>query len=111
MAERSNSFADLNNIIEPPAFQTKPKGSNMPDKGNVDQISVDQGFPSRKAQPATPARRQRRYTTGRNQQINFKAKAETIARFNRLADERNLSLCETLEVALDGLEQSTNRKS
>jgi hypothetical protein len=65
--------------------------------------SVDQGFPSSKAQPVKTAKRQRHYTTGRNQQINSKATADTFARFYRLADEKHLSLCQTLEVALDAL--------
>ncbi len=107
MAERANPFADLNTISEPPAFQTKPKASQSSNKLHVEQISVDQGFPSRKAQPATtPARRQRRYTTGRNQQINFKATTATVERFYRIADARQQSLCETLELALDALERS-----
>ena len=50
-------------------------------------------------------RLQRRYTTGRNQQINVKATAETIARFYRIADEMNVPLGEVLSRALDALDK------
>ncbi len=50
-------------------------------------------------------RPRRTYTTGRNQQINFKATPATIERFYRIADEKKLPLCETLELALDALER------
>jgi hypothetical protein len=79
----------------------------------IEEISRKSGFPSR--QPATrsapvtlPAqpRTQRRYVTGRNQQINIKAKAETIATLNRLADELNAPFGEVLERALNALDLS-----
>lgn len=49
-------------------------------------------------------RRAVRHRTGRNQQFNIKASAETIARFYSLADERRVALGELLEQALDALE-------
>ena len=49
------------------------------------------------------------YTTGRNQQINIKATAETIARFYRLADENHVPLGALLEQALAALEQSQTK--
>ena len=103
---RVNPFADP---VEAPAFTTKPKPPQSPaSPSSVEQIAHDQGFPSRQARkaPATPTKRPRRtYTTGRNQQINFKATAATIERFYRIADEKKLPLCETLELALDALER------
>lgn len=106
--ERINPFAEPS---EAPAFTTKPKAPKpVETSANVEQIARDQGFPSRQAQkptPVAPMKRPRRpYTTGRNQQINFKATAETIERFYRIADEKKLPLCETLELALDALERS-----
>lgn len=103
---RVNPFADPN---EAPAFTTKPKPTQSPvTTSNVEQIAKDQGFPSRQARktPEIAAKRPRRtYTTGRNQQINFKATPATIERFYRIADEKKLPLCETLELALDALER------
>jgi hypothetical protein len=54
-------------------------------------------------------RRTGRHRTGRNQQFNIKATAETIVRFYRLADERRMALGELLEQALDALEKSAER--
>lgn len=54
-------------------------------------------------------RRTARHRTGRNQQFNIKATAETIVRFYRLADERRMALGELLEQALDALEKSAER--
>jgi hypothetical protein len=63
-------------------------------------------------EPLSPSirRKQRRYTTGRNQQLNFKATPQTVERLYRIADERKLTLCQTLELALDALECSSGSK-
>ena len=119
MNERANPFGDLGDFT--PA-QAKPK----PDPAVIDQVAEAHGFPSRKpaAPPAveltpapspastpepvpgdtSPARKQRRYTTGRNKQVNIKATDETIQRLYRLADERQVPLGELLEQALDALQ-------
>jgi hypothetical protein len=103
---RVNPFTDPS---EAPTFTTKPKPPLSPaTTSSVEQIAHDQGFPSRQARkaPAAAAKRPRRtYTTGRNQQINFKATPATIERFYRIADEKKLPLCETLELALDALDR------
>jgi hypothetical protein len=117
MNERANPFGDLGDFPLAPA---KPK----PDPAVIDQVAEAHGFPSRKpAAPPTvdptpaslpvsaavdpaPARKQRRYTTGRNKQVNIKATDETIQRLYRLADDRNVPLGELLEQALDALEAS-----
>lgn len=111
---RVNPFEDLADF--------KPKPETKPvEKAQIDKLAEDNNFPSRQAQrPVAPApasepipapaqpnsRRARRYTTGRNRQINIKATQETIDRLYRLADEKNMPLGELLEVALDALEQS-----
>jgi hypothetical protein len=111
MNERANPFGDLGDFT--PA-QAKPK----PDLAVIDQVAEANGFPSRmpSALQSTvgslpppsvdqaPARKQRRYTTGRNKQVNIKATDETIQRLYRLADDRNVPLGELLEQALDALE-------
>lgn len=116
MNERANPFGDLGDFT--PAL-AKPK----PDPAVIDQVAEAHGFPSRKpvAPPAAepglaslpvpaavdpaPTRKQRRYTTGRNKQVNIKATDETIQRLYRLADERQVPLGELLEQALDALEK------
>ena len=115
MNERANPFGDLGDFT--PA-QAKPK----PDLAVIDQVAEANGFPSRKpsapsaVQPTVvspslpvssnqaPIRKQRRYTTGRNKQVNIKATDETIQRLYRLADDRNVPLGELLEQALNALE-------
>jgi hypothetical protein len=93
---------------------SKPVASDV-----IDEISRKSGFPSR--QPTTKAkeavavapaqpRTQRRYVTGRNQQINIKAKAETIVMLNSLADKLNVPLGEVLERALYALDVSLIEK-
>ena len=82
------------------------------DRETVAQVAKDNGFvsrdPKKVAEAATP-RRQRRFTTCRNQQINIKATAETVARFNALADELNLPAGALLERAVQILEEKYKR--
>lgn len=97
---RANPFDDLGDF--------KPEAKPKPVvPGVIEELARDSGFLSRQPSP-TPANSQltkpRRYTTGRNQQINVKAKPETIARFYKLADERHVPLGELLELALAALE-------
>ena len=99
---------------EAPVFATKPAPAKPVAKPALDQIAQiarDQNFPSRQAPRAAAVRKRRTYTTGRNQQLNFKVTAATVERFYRLADARRLPLCETLELALDALERQSPLKS
>jgi hypothetical protein len=106
MSDRVNPFGDLNDFA--PA-QPKEKNPKPVEKAVIDQVAADNGFPSRQAsKPETkPApRQQRRYTTGRNQQINVKATSETIEQFYRIADEMNVPLGEVLARALKALDKA-----
>lgn len=110
MTERVNSFAALDD------FAPKPRSTKPVEPAAIERVAAENNFPSRKppageppaaARPASPERRvPRRHVTGRNQQLNVKATAETIARFYRLSDERGMVLGELLEHALDALERS-----
>ena len=98
---RANAFGDLSD------FQPQPPRRRDVQPEQIDRVAKDNGFPSRQpavplAKPSKPAAR--RHTTGRNQQLNVKATPETIARFYRLADERQVVLGELLEQALEALE-------
>lgn len=113
---RVNPFEDLAD------FKPKPEAKPV-EKAQIDKLAEDNNFPSRQAQapvakasmpapaPQPNSRRARRYTTGRNRQINIKATQETIDRLYRLADEKNMPLGELLDVALDALEQSKGAPS
>lgn len=104
---RANPLGNLDD------FTPKPSGAraNKPvEPEHIEQLARDNGFPSR--QPVTaevrPKRQsQRRYVTGRNQQINIKATAETIERLYRKADDLNVPLGEVLARALTALEEKT----
>ena len=102
---RANPFADAAATL--PAFPTKPKASQPVAADQVERIAQEHNFPSRqpvKAKPRPP-RRIARHRTGRNQQFNIKATAETIDRFYKLADKRRVALGELLEQGLDALER------
>lgn len=104
MTERVNPFGDLTDFEQSKA---KPKTTSQAGKAVIDQVAAENNFLSRPAvQPAEKPgpRQQRRHRTGRNQQINVKATAETVAQFNRLADELDMPLGEVLERALQALE-------
>lgn len=107
MSERANPF-NLDDFTPAPA---KPKTEHL---DVVDQVAAEHGFPSRQPPkpPAVPVvekgpRKQRRYTTGRNKQINIKATDETIERMGQMADERGVPLGRLLELALDALAKTT----
>jgi hypothetical protein len=72
------------------------------------------GFHSREPKPTVvplPERpalvTQRRRRTGRNAQLNLKAKPETIAEFTAIADKNGWGLGETLERAVELLRNQT----
>lgn len=111
---RANPFEDLSDFEPTPAAKPVPVAA-------IEEIAEQAGFPSRKPRPAAkpaaapkasapiavePARAVRRYTTGRNRQINIKATDATIERLYRLADERGVPLGALLDQALDALEAS-----
>jgi len=105
MNTRVNPFANLEDV---PVFEPKPKKLTPVAPEVVERISEDNKFPSRQApKPAKEARRKgRKYTTGRNQQFNLKAKGVTIERFHKLAHDRKVALGALLELALDALERA-----
>jgi hypothetical protein len=105
MNSRVNAFA---NLAEVPVFETKPKKDKPVVKEAIERIAQENNFPSRQAAkiPTRARRKPRYYRTGRNQQINIKATAETIERFIKAADERHVPLGELLKQALDSMERA-----
>lgn len=85
-----------------------PRNPMLP-KEETERIAWQRGFAQAapKASAAPAPRQQRRYTTGRNQQINVKATAETIEQFYRIADEMRVPLGEVLARALEALEKAS----
>ena len=104
--QRVNPFANLNEL---PVFQTRLKKDVPVAKETIDRIADEHNFPSRQSAPRTPKepkRKRRVYTTGRNRQLNIKATSETVERFYKMADERNVPLGALLEQALDSLNRA-----
>lgn len=103
---RANPFTDLADFA--PKAQPKPVEPQQ-----IERIASEMGFPSRQpiataAAPATAPKR-RRYTTGRNQQLNVKVTAETLERFYRLADQEGVPLGELFDRALQAFEKATEK--
>jgi hypothetical protein len=104
MNTRVNPFATLN---EPPVFTPKSKAEKLVAKETIARIAEENNFPSRQApKPSALRRKQRRYRTGRNQHLGIKATAETIERFYKAVDARNVPSGELLRLALDALERA-----
>jgi hypothetical protein len=112
MAERAPAFGDLGD------FETR-KPSQRADPRILDEIAEANGFPSRSARitdtesnpDSLTSRKPRRYTTGRNRQINVKASDATVALFYRIADELEQPLGAVLELALKALEAERGDKT
>jgi hypothetical protein len=105
MSERANPLQGLNLADE---FPVKAPGERKPrlPPDAIEKLSQDNDFPSRQpasATPAEPARKQRRYTTGRNVQIPVKGTAETKALLEALADELQEPYGEVIARALAAL--------
>ena len=101
MSERVNPLANLDDFAVK-AREKKPK----PPPEAIERLAQETGFPSRQPAPATlaePARKQRRYTTGRNVQIPVKGTAETKALLEALADELQEPYGEVIARALAAL--------
>jgi hypothetical protein len=105
MSERVNPFA---NIEDPPVFTTKPRAEKRAEETAIAQLAEQNNFPSRQA--ARPSKAERRkpriHRTGRNVQFNAKAKAETISRVYKQADEMKVTLGEWMERAAEALERA-----
>ena len=63
------------------------------------------GFRSREPRPRTAEAFPRRRRTGRNAQLNIKARPDTVAAFAAIADARDWGFGETLEHAVALLER------
>jgi hypothetical protein len=109
MNDRVNPFAT---IKDPPVFTTKPKAEKPIEEETITRIAEENKFPSRQAaRPVKVERRKPRiHRTGRNQQFNAKATAETINKIYKLADERRVPLGELLRLAIDALEREGTEK-
>ncbi len=112
MSERASIFeggADFD-VSEFAPKQARPKTQTPPEA--VRAIAESSDFRSREPTPKKKSseRARRRYTTGRNVQLNVKVRSETLDRFYALADGQGWVLGETLERAVSALEKQLGSK-
>lgn len=111
--DRASIFGD--DDIDISAFKPKPSASPAASLEKVREVAEATQFRSRDPKPvppeSAPARREpRRHRTGRNVQLNIKARAEAVDAFYALADQQNWVLGETFERAIDALQRELGRK-
>lgn len=111
-SERASIFDDDTDDLDLSGFETKKIKTTVPTE-RVRKVSEASKFTSRTPappKPKQPTQERRIYRTGRNVQLNVKADQETIDTFYRIANEQNWVLGETLERAVEALEQSLRSK-
>lgn len=120
MAERASIFSE-DDDLDLSEFETAParKVSAPAVKQAIREVAEQKGFVSRDPEPRRapePAPQpvpissvmpRRRYTTGRNRQLNMKVTEEALRRFYALADAQGWVLGEAFEHAVTALERET----
>jgi hypothetical protein len=114
MSERASIF-DSDPDFDVSKFapkQSKPKPETSAEA--VRAVAEGSDFRSREPAPAlkkAPAEKERRrYTTGRNVQLNIKVRSETLDAFYSIADAEKWVLGETLEKAVAALQKELRAK-
>jgi hypothetical protein len=109
MSERAQIFGDDADFdVSAFAPKTAPKKDAAPEEA-VRAVAEQAAFTSR--EPAPPKQRQkkirepRQHRTGRNVQINVKARAEAVTAFYKISDDENWVLGETFERAMEALKR------
>ena len=108
-ATRAGIF-DLEDDLDVSGFAPRAAGRSAVKPEQVRAVSEAAQFQSREprsdAAPATLTKREpRRYRTGRNMQLNIKARTEAIEAFYAIADQHGWVLGETFERAIDALKR------
>ena len=107
--ERASVF-DQGPEIDITGFKPRTAAKPAAQPEHVKAISETASFvsrePIRAPHTVTPAREPRRHRTGRNIQLNIKARAETIERFYAIADRHGWVLGETFERVIAAFERT-----
>lgn len=102
-------FGDPLDDIDLSEFKPRQAPAPRPPSAETSQAAEAAGFRSREpkgiADGAGGAAQQRRRRTGRNAQFNLKARPETIEAYCAMADRMGWGLGETLEKAVELLEE------
>ena len=114
IGERASIF-DVEDELDVSGFTPKSPAERAAKPEQVRAVSEVANFRSREAHPPVPKpvetleplrREPRRYRTGRNTQLNIKARSEVIEAFYSLADREGWVLGEAFEHAVAALERS-----
>jgi hypothetical protein len=110
--ERASIFGDDEADIS--AFKPKPPSTPAANPEQVREVAEAARFRSRDPRAAPteqPQRREpRRHRTGRNVQLNIKARAEAVDAFYAIADRQNWVLGETFERAIEALSRELTQE-
>lgn len=106
-AERASIFGEEEGDLGA-VFKPKPPARPTPDpvaREQLKAVSEAANFRSREPKPApvTVRREQRRHRTGRNVQLNIKARQEAVEAFYVIADRQGWVLGDTFERAVNAL--------
>ena len=113
MAEERASIFDLgDDELGVRAFKSKPPAKLVDAAVPVEQVrAVSETAQFRSRDPMPAPREQRRHRTGRNVQLNIKAKAEVVEAFYAIADREKWVLGETFEHAIEALNRELAHKT
>src|SRR3954462_15791397 len=115
-AERASIFSD-DKELDISGFKPKPPGKPVNASVPLEQVrAVSEAAQFRSRDPKTlteklARREQRRHRTGRNVQLNIKARAEAVEAFYAIADREKWVLGETFEHAIEALNRELARKT
>lgn len=106
--ERASIFG-TDDEFDVSGFAPKPAKKPAVKREQVRVVSEAASFRSREAAPVVPTvlqqRKQRRYRTGRNAQLNIKIKPETLEDFYALVDRQGWVQGEAFERAIEALKR------
>ena len=109
--DRASIFSDED--IDLSDFKAATSKIERPDVKALRDLALERGFVSRDPDAAHPVEAagsdngpvlRRRYTTGRNRQLNLRVTINALRRFYALADQKGWVLGEAFEHAVDALE-------
>lgn len=110
-------FGDALDDLDLSDFKPRPAPAPRPQSGETSQAAKAAGFRSREPKAAENpdggaggATAQRRRRTGRNVQFNLKVRQETVEAYCALADRMGWGLGETLEKAVELLDDHYGKK-
>ncbi len=108
MVGKRASVFDTDEPLDVSGFAPKTAPHPLAGAEQVKAVAAAAQFQSRDPPPAhgaVAARQPRRYRTGRNIQMNIKARAEAIEAFYAIAEGQGWVLGETFERAVDALKR------